>query len=529
MKKSLKNIWSCLGGVSGILLILYSGLVATAYNFITYYDEDGKSSYGLRVYVTIGVLIFACPILLRLVRKCRISFSYRPMDTKKRCLAALICYAISAIYFGIWFRAYAPGGISLDQLIQYNQCMYDWLNDWYPVMHTLLFFKLPLTLTGGNINSLVIFQILWFSAVMSYLCIFLMEHAGKVYGIIVYAYLLISPLTAAMVMYPLKDTAFAAGALLLTLWSVRIFLTRGEWLASWPHAICYACTMTLTTLFRHNAILFTGMLALATLFYVKRHDAIRFLALFVGLLILIKGPLYTALDVGEPDSRQLETVGLPLTIFGEVAASECDSMDQEFQDFVHSMASDYVWSTFYKTGNFNSVKWMEGMSTAPVEEVSMGQILRMTYHCFRYAPVSAWRGAITLTDMVYGIIDAESGLTAIEVSSQLVGIESTGDASLRAAFDSYIDFMYESGFKYLFYTIGVFVYLMILVILSRMKWNSGASWKKLLLVLPVLTYNFGTMLLLTGNDGRFFYETFLVVPVLVPFLLGTSCEEATTN
>ncbi len=49
-----------------------------------------------------------------------------------------------------------------------------------------------------------------------------------------------------------------------------------------------------------------------------------------------------------------------------------------------------------------------------------------------------------------------------------------------------------------------------------------------LYVIPILTYDFGTMLLLTGDDSRFFFITFLLVPLTV-FLALYDREEKTNG
>ena len=49
---------------------------------------------------------------------------------------------------------------------------------------------------------------------------------------------------------------------------------------------------------------------------------------------------------------------------------------------------------------------------------------------------------------------------------------------------------------------------MVLAILGNMQWGSWKCWKKKLLCIPILIYDFGTMLLLTGDDSRFFFITF---------------------
>ena len=81
---------------------------------------------------------------------------------------------------------------------------------------------------------------------------------------------------------------------------------------------------------------------------------------------------------------------------------------------------------------------------------------------------------------------------------------------------SYADFINSSIFRYL-RTYGVTIFLILISILSRMNFMSWKSWKKSFMILPIFTYDFGTMFLLSGSDSRFFLITFLVAPLMIAF------------
>lgn len=57
--------------------------------------------------------------------------------------------------------------------------------------------------------------------------------------------------------------------------------------------------------------------------------------------------------------------------------------------------------------------------------------------------------------------------------------------------------------------------MILVVALSRVDFKSIGTWRRALMVVPIFAYDFGTMLLLTGPDSRFFFITFLVTPLLV--------------
>ena len=55
-----------------------------------------------------------------------------------------------------------------------------------------------------------------------------------------------------------------------------------------------------------------------------------------------------------------------------------------------------------------------------------------------------------------------------------------------------------------------------------MQTEKNKDWKKILFVIPIFTYNYGTMLLLSGKDltgipdsSRFLFYTFLILPIVL--------------
>ena len=63
--------------------------------------------------------------------------------------------------------------------------------------------------------------------------------------------------------------------------------------------------------------------------------------------------------------------------------------------------------------------------------------------------------------------------------------------------------------------------------LGRCGLRTRAGRHRVLFILPVFLYNFGTMFLLTGAEDtmRFFTYTYLLTPVLLLFIFGSRREE----
>lgn len=143
-------------------------------------------------------------------------------------------------------------------------------------------------------------------------------------------------------------------------------------------------------------------------------------------------------------------------------------------------------------------------------------MLRLMGKCFKLSPVVSTKAFIALTDMVYGFENGLEGNVGYGIITNDYGItnkEMLGGVC-RTITDDYSEFINNTIFKYL-RTYGVCLLVMLVVALSRVDFKSIGTWRRALMVVPIFAYDFGTMLLLTGPDSRFFFITFLVTPLLV--------------
>lgn len=73
--------------------------------------------------------------------------------------------------------------------------------------------------------------------------------------------------------------------------------------------------------------------------------------------------------------------------------------------------------------------------------------------------------------------------------------------------------------KLFFWYVGAMNLLLITAALAGFRFKKKSEWKRILPVLAMLLYNFGTMLLLSGGDFRLFYYAFPITPVLLLLVL----------
>jgi len=197
-------------------------------------------------------------------------------------------------------------------------------------------------------------------------------------------------------------------------------------------------------------------------------------------------------------------------------------MDEELAEFAYSIATPQQWQGGYYCGSFNTIKW-SGVNLEPVEEKGYIGMIRLMNKCFARSPRASFQAFFELTDIVYGFETGLEGDVGAGISQNDYGIAYPEERSalsqkMQADCVAWSDFVNHTVFRYL-RTYGVCIFLLILVYLSKLEIKDKSSVKKSLMILPLLAYDFGTMLLLTGADSRFFYITFVMTPLLIVYSL----------
>ncbi len=437
-----------------------------------------------------------------------------------------IFLAVSIIVFLlrlIWIFAYYPGSFSPDSIGQYGQALSGNYSDWHPVWHTILFFAIPLKLFR-NPAAIVIMQNIYLSMILAYMAVTITEIWNTKAAIFSVAYIILNPYTGYIMLYPWKDVGFALGGLLCSIMAIKLTLKMQENFKLWK-LIFLGILLSWTTLFRHNAILFTAPLLIVLIFHIDRKTWLKIFISFIVSMIVIKGPIYGAIGVEKPGKRVLESTGLPLTVIGNVVKETPYLLDEELSEFAYSIATQEKWTEKYSCGNFNSIKW-EGADTTAVEDKGYMGMLRLMIKCFVISPRASFKALFALTDMVYGFETGLEGNVGPGITDNDYGIVYTDvrNDKCNKLVDIYSSFVNGTIFRY-FRTYGVVLFAMLIVVLSRLKFNVWTSWKKAFMLVPIFCYDFGTMLLLTGPDSRFFFVTFLVAPLIIIFALRNGGNE----
>lgn len=525
MKTILKKTWQALSGINGLLLVCCLMFAFTADVLISVPMSGYYLIFSMLFFAGISVAISILAIRFLSQRDIRLA-AHGPSDTTGKAIGLkLAFYGLPFAIFMLHYFAWYPGGYSFDGIEQYAQAVTHQYNDWHPVMHTLVAFTLPLTLTGGWSGSVVLFQMLAFSLVLGYLFTTVYQYTSTKYTLISMAFLLLNPQMGGISIFPWKDVGFAIGALLLLTYAFRIYVTKGVWLKKPVHAVFFVLCAALTTLFRHNALLFTIPLVIAVALCVSKKRGLLLCLSVLVLCTIVKGPVYSAIGVEQPGKRQIETLGLPMSVIGAAVSDQPEALDEETLEFAYRIAPKQVWEEIYFDAGFNSIKFLEQTNCDVIEEYGAARVLSIMFKCIKAAPSATLKGLIQLTKAVYTLTSDYDEFIPQWIESNEFGLTPNGNPNLVNLCEGY-RFFVLNWMGYPFLHLGFLHLVLIASVLAKCNLRKRKDWHRVLWIVPVLAYNFGTTLLLTGRGdaSRFFYYTYLLFPLLLLFLFGKNDE-----
>lgn len=508
---------------------LYASFVWEAFFYLNISQKKVPNMFFITILFVCEYIIIN--YILKKIRQYKFYCDNLITKKNKKIIFLVIMFLTLAIMMTYVF-AYYPGSFSSDSIGQYGQAINGIYSDWHPVWHTLVFFTFPLKIFK-NIASIIIMQNIYFALIMGYVAVTIYEMTNIKVMILSMLYILMNPYVGHIMLYPWKDVGFALAGLFCTTFAIRLIFIKENTTKIWK-LVLFGFALASATLFRHNAILYTAPLLLVLFLKIDRKTWTKIVIISIMFLLLIKIPIYGTLNVTNPDRRVLESTGLPLSIIGNVVKETPELMDNELSEFAYSLAPQELWNEKYQCGNFNSIKW-NIQDTTPVEKQGYIGMFRLMLKCFSVSPKASFKAFFSLTDVVYGFENGLEGDVGTGIVENKYGIEYQINPNRlldisRIAIEGYGAFVNNSIFRYL-RTYGVCLFVLVVVYFAELKFKSWTSWNRLFIIGPLFVYDFGTMLLLTGPDSRFFFITFLVTPILVVYALceGGNTDEASNS
>lgn len=520
--KPVSKIWHVLLTLFGAGYLTF---VFLSKPFINAAVSPGPQSVWVYLLCAVAFFCLCCGLLHVLAVRRTIVFHHSPTRAQlSPAFFAIAAICVFLLYFA-YLIAWQPGGFSPDTAMQWHQAHTMEFDDHHPFFHTFLF--VVLTRILDNYTFMLLCQIFFFACGMAYLAATMRAWGFRLSVIIVIcAVMALASPTRNIVLYFWKDTAMSVFFLYLLSHIFNIMLTDGLWLKKPLNLISTAVLLACITLVRHNAILLTApfLVLLLIQFASVRRSCIKLIALVLVIVIGVKGPLYHFFNVNSTSDSYLETTGLPMTILFSSYVYSPETMPPEAYAFLETLEDHETACERYKLGNYNSIKWNWDMSYSEaqkkMEAMPIADFLNLTLETIRGNKMLAAYSVVKLTDMVWDPVGAQINLVDPpkgDPPSRSLLFESMQEHVF--SFFQTLDVVFASNaFQRLASQLGILILIMLFacyISIHRMHF-----WRSLWVVLPVMCYNFGTMLLLCGPDYRFFHFNCLAAYPLAVLLLS---------
>ena len=278
---------------------------------------------------------------------------HKEENRKKNTMLSIGVFIISLLIYLLWQWAYYPGSFSNVSLSQLEQVISGNYSNWHPVLHTWIFFFIPYKIFN-NVAAIITMQIILFSLAITYLCYVLYKNGcPKMIMFFSWLYIILNPNNSYIMLYPWKDCALSIFSLILFSQLVQIYATKGLWIKKWYNNIAFTLVAFLALEMRHNSVLLI-LPVFIILFLTFKKDVIKNLVIsaisIVIATLVLHGIIFKLADVTSPDGRVLETVGLPMTILSNVYVNDRESLSEECQEFMESIATVEQWKNNYHNG-----------------------------------------------------------------------------------------------------------------------------------------------------------------------------------
>ena len=524
MTKSLKNFIIYTFRPQNIIISLYIIFVLSTTLILRFnFSNEMQILFFLRaLFIRILIVFPLVSLLSILINKLEIKqkTNIKKLTNKEVYILRIIFFIIPLIVFLIYFFAAYPGGFTNDTINQYYQSLNNFYDDWHPVIHTLIFFKIPMLITNNYISSMVLFQIILCSLILSYVVFTIYKYSSLKYAIISLLFILLNPNICNIMMYTFKDVAFGYGALLLITILINTIYTNNKYLENKFVFILFVITLALTSLFRHNAVLFTVPFFLSLLFFLQIKYIKNIFIYTLIIILFIIFPLYSILKVEKRKQSIYELLGIPLNIISAVTKYDYSDKLLDEYEIIYSVAPYDSWNN-YEYGNYNLVKYHEFNNIDMINDIGAKKINQIASKCFKISPYISIKSIIKLTNPIYSIDDDFFYPTLINIAPNNYDIEYKGNASLKNALFLYLVFTL-TFFPHIFLYLGFMHLTLLSSTILKFKKKNRSSISLLLIILPIFTYNFGTMLLMTDchDMTRFFHYTFLIMPIILMYIFN---------
>ena len=483
--------------------------------YVLYFSQSGFLTGGVQTAAAVlWFLLFSVGLFLVFLWACP---RLRPAAVQQKDSFDLPVFlgsaALALLVLGFAFLGCYPGGVSYDAANQWQQAQSGQFNNWHPVFHTLLIWLV--TRVYNHYSFAVLVQIVCFSLALGYAAASVRRTGAPRWLCLLCAYLtaLMEPVRNTM-MYVGKDNAMTIGCLLLFGQTVQLIRTRGAWLSKTCHALCFGLALAFTTLVRQNGFLLTlplGLLDAGCYFRRQKKGVLTGALCCLGFLALIQGGLYSRLDIVYPDNTLEEAVGLPMTLLCNARQRKPELLDGETRAFLDTLADEDGWQNTYRRSDYNSIKFT--FFREKIQSQTMTSLLSMAARTAAADPRLAFETFNEVTGLVWDVSGQDRSYQRVTNSGDL-DVAQKAPRQFHAVGQAVTDLLSAPleflPLRWLSRNTGAQLLLLLLATLWAL-YHGGTE--RLLPVFPLLCYCLATMLLLCGQDARFFSFVAALTPL----------------
>lgn len=450
----------------------------------------------------------------------KLSFKGKEEKLTRRNYICIFLYIMFIMSVAIFI--YYPSNFTVDMNNQYEQVMSGKYNDWHPIIHTIIFYRLP-TLFIESKFMCSLFQMIFIDLILLYFCYFLNKYGfGKKSILFVISLFILNPSFDFMAISPLKDVAFSYCLFLATLFFIDIYMSEGKWLKSRINFFLFLLVSFGITFFRHNGIFsFLVMMIVLIMGYKnirKKSLCIFFIILslrfvFIPTIYNIKGIHKTNVTISEMVCVMLNQMLYIYDNGGKITNSQMKQLEY-FQDL--EKVSEY-----YNPYDYNKIKYP--MDYHKVYSYRINTEPRKFFTLYKDMVMSNKKLAIkSYAYTMYCLYHI--GLDTTDNNSTLYWIAYRGNYynDVQEGFFAYKKSISNWFFSIFLVTVSTGLFYIIFSLFYCLLYSKNKFKEKIRIILPYIPVlsNFILMLfLLPGKETRFIYSNILCAYPLILLLI----------
>ena len=430
----------------------------------------------------------------------------------------LIWLTYIIVVMSVALYVYYPVNFTIDLNTQFNQTITNNYSDWHPLIHTLLFYKLPTLIISSKL-SCSIFQMILLSIILLYFCNTLSKYglSKKKITIVLSLFILNSGFDL-MAISPIKDTAFSYCIFLMTIFLMNIYITNGEWINKKTNFWLFLVASFGVAFFRHNGIATFLVTIICMIFIYKkiRKKSIYIFLIIVSLRFIFIPAIYKANNINKTQGTLSEMVCILLNQISYIYNNNGNISDNQIKELKKYQDLNDL-KKYYNAYNYCLYKFNTdyyGWQSYAINS-NKKQFLTLWKDIVKNNKMMALKSYLYSTYCIWHI-----GLDNNNNNTDLYYIASIGnnnDLNFQETYFNYKHNLNSFPFSILNITICSSLFLLLGSLLYSFT-RTKKKWHVIVPYIPVFSNIFLIFLLLPGRDTRFLYSNILCAFPLIIFM-----------